>query len=164
MTRVEAVPESSAEARTSVPELVIPPGWARTAAPDHGIIVAARSPATGLSGYAPTLVLDAEPVDVDLGRWQLGTAEELAAALEYFEIEESDLFDLFGEPVGYRMYSFFRNGQDLLTEQWCWLVDGVGYTMSGTAARVDYLDVTDLFEQVAESFRVPPVARGQRSA
>ncbi|MCW2768222.1 MAG: hypothetical protein JWO11_4181 [Nocardioides sp.] len=40
---------------------------------------------------------------------------------------------------------------DLVSEQWAWLVDGRGITLTGTVARVDYPAYCDLFEAVAET-------------
>jgi hypothetical protein len=102
------------------------------------------------------LVLDGGPVDADLASWQ---AERLAMLHDDhpgLEVEDEDEFEVGGATACYRMLGWTDAGRDLLSEQWCWLVDGVGYTLTATVDRVDYADFTDLFEEVASSF-VPPV-------
>jgi hypothetical protein len=55
----------------------------------------------------------------------------------------------------------FRTGEhEVVSEQWCWLIQGVGFTLTGTVAREDYADYTDLFEDVAGTFSVRRQAPG----
>jgi len=39
----------------------------------------------------------------------------------------------------------------VVSDQWAWLVDGVGVTLTCTVAREDYADYYDVFEAVAET-------------
>ena len=48
---------------------------------------------------------------------------------------------------------------DVVTEQWAWLVDGAGVTLTASVARADYADYADLFEEVAAT--LAPLVRSQ---
>ncbi len=134
--------------------LELPAGWRESTDPDHGILVCARAATTQSSGFVPTVVLDTEPVDVPLDRWQRVSRAQLASLVEDFDEEDSADFRLGGEEVHYRRIAFRSQDHDLLCEQWCWLINGVGFTLSATVARQDFADYADLFENVAASFSV----------
>jgi hypothetical protein len=138
----------------------VPPRWRRSADPDLGIVVAARAPVTPASGFAPNLVLDAEPVDGSFDRWQESAATELSSIVEEYGEEDSDAYLLGDEQVRYRRMSFRTGEHEVVSEQWCWLIQGVGFTLTGTVAREDYADYTDLFEDVAGTFSVRRQAPG----
>ena len=44
----------------------------------------------------------------------------------------------------------------MLCDQWAWLGDGLGITLTCSAARQDYLDYCDVFEAVAETVDLLP--------
>ena len=134
--------------------IAVPPGWQHATDLDQGILVAARAPATPPSGFVPTFVLDAEPVEVDLDRWQRRAATHLAELLEGFELEDTDDYHLGDEAVRYCRIAFRTGEHDVVCEQWCWLVQGIGFTLSCTVAREDHAELTDLFEDVATTFSV----------
>lgn len=81
----------------------------------------------------------------------------LAEVLDSFELEDADRFELGEHQVEYRRFAHRVDLVDVLCEQWAWLVDGCGLTLTCSVAREDYLDYCDLFESVAETVE-PDVA------
>ena len=61
-----------------------------------------------------------------------------------------------GEPAAYTRFSHRLGGTDVVCDQWAWLRDGVGVTLTGTVALADYADYADLFEGVAATVRLSP--------
>jgi hypothetical protein len=137
----------------------IPPRWRHCADLDHGVVVTARAPVAPVSGFVPNFVLDAEPVEGSLDAWQERALGHLGGLLEGLDEEDTDDYVLGNELVRYRRMSFSSGDHDVVAEQWCWLIQGVGFTLTGSVAREDYADYTHVFEDVAGTFKV----RGQGS-
>ena len=137
----------------------VPSHWRQSSDLDHGIVMAARAPATPGSGFVPRFVLDAEPVDCSFESWQESALAALGDQLQGFDQEDTDDYQLGHEHARYRRVSFVSSEHNLVSEQWCWLIEGVGLTLTGTVAREDYADFCDLFEDVAGTLAV----RRQRS-
>lgn len=150
------------------PGICLPPRWRRTSDPSRGVVVAARSPEVPGSGVRPELVLRCVPVSDDprsdgpvcddLGAWRDGALAELASRLDDFELEDEDRYELGGHEVAYRRFAHRTALDDLVCDQWAWLVDGRGLTLTCTVAREDYADYCDLFEAIAETFDPARVA------
>ena len=134
------------------PWICLPPRWRRTSDPSRGVVVAARAPEVPGSGVRPELVLRRVPVSDDLDTWRGGAASELATRLDDFELEDEDRFELGGHEVAYRRFAHRAALDDLVCDQWAWLVDGQGLTLTCTVAREDYADYCDVFEAIAETF------------
>ena len=132
----------------------VPSGWRQTSDLDHGIVVAARAPGTPGSGFVPSFVLDAEPVDCSFESWQEKALAALSDLLQRFDDEDTDDYRLGPGLARYRRVSHVSSEHDLVSEQWCWLIDGVGFTLTGTVAREDYADFCELLEDVADTFSV----------
>lgn len=132
----------------------VPPGWRHTSDLEHGIVLSAHAPTAPGSGFAPTVVMDTEPVEAAFVDWRREAAAHLDHVLDGFEIEDDDVYQLGEELVGYRRVSFRGETHDLVSEQWSWLIRGVGFTLSCTVAGEDYADYTDLFEDLAATFSV----------
>lgn len=139
--------------------ICVPVAWRRRADPDRGVLVAARAAVPPASGVAPELVLrcSCAPED-DLGRWRARALSELAGLLADFELEDEDDYDLDGQPVAYRRFAHRLGTADVLCDQWAWLVDGVGLTLTCSVAREDYVEYCDVFESVAGSVSIGPRA------
>jgi hypothetical protein len=90
-------------------------------------------------------------VSADLVTWRAAALAELGRRLDDFEVEDADDYERGGRPVAYRRFAHRVAATDLVSEQWAWLVDGRGITLTGTVARVDYPAYCDLFEAVAET-------------
>ncbi len=136
--------------------IALPRSWRRTSDPERGVLVSARAPRTPASGFRPHVVLRCAPVPETLGAWQEQEMSELAGRLAAFEVEDEDCFDLLGHDVAYHRFAHRRGAVDVLCDQWAWLVDGLGITLTCSVAREDYWDYCDMFEAVAET--VEPAA------
>ena len=138
--------------------VTVPARWHRRADPEHGILVAARSRTVPESGQCPEIVVRCALVDDGLRAWRAEAVNQLADQLHAFALEDDDEFDLGPHPVAYHRFAHRLGSAELLSEQWAWLVEGLGVTLTCTVAREDYLAYCDLFEAVAESVEVMPAA------
>lgn len=138
--------------------VAIPRHWTTRTEPEHGVAVAARARALPPSGFAPEVVLRTAPVTSDLDAWRSDAMTALATQLTDFDVEDSDEFDLGGWPVSYRRFAHRIGATDVVCEQWAWLVEGVGVTLTGSVARTDYADYGDLFEAIAGTVEIAPHA------
>ncbi|WP_340540243.1 hypothetical protein [Nocardioides sp. GXZ039] len=146
---------------STLPDLtiVLPTTWRRRSDPDRGVVVAARSVLLPGSGIRPDLTLRAGPVtEPDAVRWRAQALAELSEALDELAVEDDDRFDLDGYDVLYHRFAHRVGTVDVVCEQWSWLVDGYGVTLTCSAAREDHLDYSDLFEAVAASVELAPKA------
>lgn len=137
----------------------VPKHWATRSDTEHGIVVAARSRELPPSGFAPEIVVRTTLVDApDLTTWRLEALTSMTTQLDAFDLEDEDLFDLADHPAAYRRFSHRLATVDVVCEQWSWLVDAVGVTLTGSVARRDYATYCDLFEEVAATIEVAPPA------
>ncbi|WP_435770272.1 hypothetical protein [Nocardioides sp. SYSU DS0651] len=143
--------------RTSI-NVSLPPRWATRTDPARGIVVAARCRERPPGGFPPELVVRAVPVDSDLLTWRRDALTTMGLQLVRFDLEDEDRFGLGDHEVLYRRFSHHLAGTDLVGEQWSWLVDGVGVTLTATVARSDYPAYCDVFEDVAATVEVVPAA------
>lgn len=135
---------------TQQPTVSVPTSWRRHPDPAPGVVVSARAPALPPSGVRPELTLHSAPVDHDEpARWREEALAELAGLLDDLALEDDDAYDLDGREVVYHRFAHRVGSADVLCDQWSWLVDGVGTTLTCSAARDDYLDYSDVFEAVA---------------
>jgi len=130
----------------------LPLRWRRTTDPVRGVLVSARCPVAGASGVVPTIRLEMTAVTGSLHRWRENDLLATAARRRDFELDDEDDYDLGGRGVAYRRFGYRLDRDELLCEQWAWLVGGVGYTLTCTVGRGDYADFCDVFEAVAETF------------
>ena len=75
-----------------------------------------------------------------------------------FELEDDDEFELLDRTVVYHRFAHRLGVADLLSDQWSWLADGLGVTLTCTVAREDYPDYCDVFEAIAETVSIDPRA------
>jgi len=138
--------------------IAVPPTWRRRCDPDHGVLVAARAKRLPASGVSPDLVLRCSRVDdnEDLTAWRERAMGELADLLVDFALEDDDQFDLLGHDVAYRRFAHRVGTADVLCDQWAWLAEGVGLTLTCSVAREDYPDYCDVFEAIAETVDLLP--------
>ncbi|WP_134740276.1 hypothetical protein [Nocardioides sp. 503] len=139
-------------------EIALPPTWRRRRDPDHGVLVAARAAALPASGVRPELTLTCVSVEQPLEEWRAEAMRELAARLDDFDLEDEDVYDLFGHDVAYRRFAYRLGAADLLCDQWAWRTGSVGVTLTCSVAREDYWDYCDVFEAIAETVDVSPLA------
>lgn len=135
-------------------DVAVPPQWRRRSDPDRGVLLSARSPFLPDSGVRPEIVVRYAAVDEPLDRWRTGAMRDLARRLVDFALEDDDEVALGEHDVAYRRFAHRSGTVDVLCDQWAWLVEGLGITLTAACARVDYPDYCDLFETVAETLEV----------
>lgn len=140
--------------------VAVPRHWATRKDPEHGIVVAARARAVPASGFAPEIVLRTVPVEADLAAWRDDAMAALAHQLDHFDVEDTDEYDLGIQPVSYRRFGHRLGTVDVVCDQWAWVVDGIGLTLTGSVARSEYADYCDLFEDVAATVEISGAAPG----
>ena len=95
-------------------------------------------------------------VDDDLTGWRESAMGELADRLVDFALEDDDEYDLVGQPVAYRRFAHRLGTADVVCDQWAWLAEGVGVTLTCSVAREEYADYCDVFETIAETVDLLP--------
>lgn len=134
--------------------VTLPDRWHRRERPAHGIVAAARPRTVPASGHCPEIVVACTPVADDLRTWRDEAVAALAAQLPDFALEEADEYALGDHVVAYRLFAHRFGTVDVLSEQWAWLVDGLGVTLTCSVAREDYPVLCELFEAVAGTVEV----------
>ena len=135
--------------------VVMPPRWVRV----RGEYLA---PGVHGSGLAPRLEHRAQAFGGSLDDWRLRVAAADAARRD-LDVEDDDCFEVAGHGCVYRRFGHTVAGVPALTDQWLWVVEGVGHQLIGTVASVEYEEYCDVFESVAETFD-PDADRRSRSA
>lgn len=128
----------------------------------HGIVLAARPRAAPPSGVSPEIVLRCAPVDVERATWRGQALLDLRAQLVDFALEDADEYELGDHRVTYCRFAHRLGATDVLCDQWAWLVDSLGVTLTCSVARTDYLRYCDLFEDVAATVDILPRRRPDR--
>jgi len=136
--------------------LTVPRSWHTRRDLGHGVILAARPRSVPPSGVSPEIALRCATVDVGLAPWRGQAVLDLRAQLVDFALEDADDFDLGDHRVAYVRFAHRFGAADVVCDQWAWLVDGLGVTLSCSVAREDYLTYCDLFEEVAATVDVLP--------
>jgi hypothetical protein len=139
-------------------DITLPKRWRRRADPGRGIVLDARAVLVPASGVPPAATVRCALVDTALATWRRRALAELGRRLVDFELEDDDEFDLLGAPVAYHRFAHRLGAADVLSDQWAWLSEGVGVTLTCSGARVDYPDWCDVFEAIAETVRIGPRA------
>lgn len=136
--------------------IAVPPTWRRRSDPDHGVLVAARATQLPASGVRPELVLRYCRAGDDLTRWREEAMSELADRLVDFAVEDDDEYDLHGHQVAYRRFAHRLGVADVICDQWAWVAEGVGVTLTCSVAREEYADYCDVFEAIAQTVDLLP--------
>ena len=132
--------------------LQLPAHWRRRSDPTRGILVAARAPTLPPSGRRPAVSLRCcVAVEDDLLSWRESAITEIADRTECFSLEEANEVDLFGHHVAYRRFAYRDDPHDVLCDQWAWLHQALGITLTCSAARAEHADFREIFEAIARS-------------
>jgi hypothetical protein len=148
----------------------LPPGWQIRMHPDTGVVARARPRDRAGDAVPPEVVVRHQPVDDDLLTWRQEALAALAGQLTGFEVEDQDTYDLGRHRVHYHRFGHRLGTVELISDQWAWLVEGWGVTLTGTVAREEYAAYCDAFEDMALTVEVLPPggarspAPGRRSA
>ena len=86
--------------------IALPARWRRSAAPDRGVLVAARSARPGASGIVPLIRLEVLAVTGSLHTWRERDLAALAARRTDFELDDEDDYELDGRAVAYRRFAY----------------------------------------------------------
>lgn len=132
--------------------ITLPRGWRPATSPEQGVLLAALAPYAGSHDVVPSLRLTLEPVTTPTEEWHAECAEELPTRFSGFALDDEDTYEIGLHEARYRRFSHRRAGHDLVSEQWAWVVDGLGFLLSTTVAREDYLHYFEVFEAVADTF------------
>jgi hypothetical protein len=152
-------PAVHAAVMTNDSAIILPPRWRCTSDPERGVVVVARQASVPPSGVPPEVVLCRTRVDGPLASWRSQALDGLAERLDGFDLEDEDDIELDGRDVAYRRFAHRVGLAALVSDQWAWLADGVGVTLTCTVAREDYAYYCDVFEAVAETVDPERVAR-----
>jgi hypothetical protein len=139
-------------------EICLPTSWRRRLPAAHGVLLSARATVLPASGVPPEATVRCVAVDTDLRSWRVAATDELAERLVDFELEDVDEFELQGRAVVYQRFAHRLGAADVLSDQWAWLADGLGVTLTCSVARADYADFCDVFEAIAETISIDPQA------
>jgi hypothetical protein len=112
------------------------------------VLVSARAPTAPASGFRPEVVLRCDAADLG----------DLAAGLDDFALEDEDAFDLMGHDVAYTRFAHRVGSVDVLCDQWVWQVRSLSVRLTCSVAREDYWDWCDVFEAIAETVDIRPMA------
>ena len=134
----------------------MPPRWVRVRGGGYA------APGVHGSGLAPRLEHRSEPFAGSLDAWRLQVSGADAARAD-LDLEDDDRFEVAGHDTVYRRFGRTVGRVPVLTDQWLWVVDGIGHQLVGTVAAAEYEDYCDVFESVAETFD-PHADRQSRSA
>ncbi len=136
--------------------LTVPRTWHARRNLPHGVVLAARPRSTPATGVSPEIVLRCSTVDTSLSAWRGQALLDLRGQLTDFALEDADEYDLGDHRVTYHRFAHRFGSADVLCDQWAWLVDGLGVTLTCSVAREDYLAYCDLFENIAATVDVVP--------
>lgn len=136
----------------------LPATWRRRSSPAHGVVISARSTVLPASGVPPEATVRCAAVDTELHTWRTVAIADLSERLVDFEVEDDDEFELLGRTVVYHRFAHRLGAADVLSDQWSWLADGLGVTLTCSVAREDYPDYCDVFEAIAETLSIDPQA------
>ena len=135
--------------------LPLPRIWELTEDPQPGVALTAVEPQGELAFRANLVVTvdDLEP-DTDLEAWQDDCEAMMPDVLSGYQLLDRELSTDGTHPVLRRLAHHDGNGTASITmEQWALLVDGRGYTVTGSVATGGYADVTDMFTEIASRLR-----------
>jgi hypothetical protein len=154
--------------------LAVPARWRCRGALDRGVLLSAVAPTTvppgsgptwmtapgmtaagiAAAGILPTLRLVVTPVRVAAADWVAEELAELTARLGALVVDHEESPDLGGTETFHHRVHHLRRGTAALTEQWGWLVGGLGFTLTASAAAEDHDALAEVFAAVAASFAV----------
>ena len=146
----------------------LPPGWQTRTDPATGVVARARprrhAPAGVPPSIPPEVVVRSTPVDGDLVAWRAEALRALADQLTDFELEDEDDYDLGPHHVRYHRFGHRLGTAAPISEQWAWLVEGLGVTLTCTVVREEYAGYCELFEEVASTVRLKAATRSRATA
>jgi hypothetical protein len=133
-------------------EIPVPAGWERTENQDGCALVAVEPPRAEPHIRA-SLVVTIEPLRDDFEERSLAALRE---SLNRLRVIDDDRVEIGGRPAR-RVLSHYvhREYGGVCLEQWLLAQEGFGYVVSCTTAALEYDDLWDLTNAIAEGLQVP---------
>jgi hypothetical protein len=133
-------------------EIPVPAGWERTEDEDGCALVAVEPPRVEPHLRA-SVVVTIEPLPDDFEERSLAALRE---SLNRLRVIDDDRVEIGGRPAR-RVLSHYVHRQfgGVCLEQWLLAHEGLGYVVSCSTAALEYDDLWDLMNAVAEGLRVP---------
>jgi hypothetical protein len=133
-------------------EIPVPAGWERTENTDGCALVAVEPPRAEPHMRA-SLVVTIEPLRADFEERSLAALRE---SLNRLRVIDDDRVEIGGRPAR-RVLSHYvhRVYGGACLEQWLLAHEGFGYVVSCTTAALEYDDLWDVTNAIAEGLRVP---------
>jgi hypothetical protein len=137
-------------------EIPIPAGWDRTEDEEGCALVAVEPPRDEPHLRANVVVTIEVLGDEDPATWSDRSLAALGDALNRLRVIDDDRVELGGRPAR-RVLSHYvhRVFGGVCLEQWLLAQDRLGYVVSCSTAALEYDDLWDLTNAVAEGLRVP---------
>lgn len=139
-----------------MPSLTTPDGWepASEQVPGTDLVVLEPVDPAAPDRFRANLVLSQMPNGpIGFADWQTGTDELLAQMLERYAVLDLERRDIEGYEGGRRLaHHAGPGGEALVLEQWFFLVDGVGHTLSATVGAERYDELADVLASAAETW------------
>lgn len=138
----------------------LPEDWER-AEDARGVALIAVEPDRGPWFRANAVVtIDRLTAPADLASWQDGSLALMREALAEFRLLDVEDTEIAGQPAR-RTLAHHRVETELTVnavtlEQWALVVGHLGYTVSTSAASLEYHDLADRFAEMAHQFRPDP--------
>lgn len=132
--------------------LLVPRDWSCVTDPAPHVVVSLTPRWCPASGYLPWLTVTRTPT-----RDRSPTADAVTEALGLADawIEDEDAYDTDFGRCSYLRVGFTEDDVPLVAEIWSWDGNGELWTLTACLARDDLPDFTDVFDEVAETFRPP---------
>jgi hypothetical protein len=133
-------------------EIPVPAGWERTEDAEGCALVAVEPPRVEPHLRA-SVVVTIEPLPDDFEERSLAALRE---SLNRLRVIDDDRVEIGGRPAR-RVLSHYVHRQfgGVCLEQWLLAHEGLGYVVSCSTAALEYDDLWDLMNAVAEGLRVP---------
>jgi hypothetical protein len=137
-------------------EIPIPAGWERTEDEEGCALVAVEPPREEPHLRASVVVTIEVLGEVDPGAWPDRSLAAVRESLNRLRAIDDDRVELDGRPAR-RVLSHYvhRRFGGVNLEQWLLASGGLGYVVSCSVAALEYDDLWDLTNAVAEGLRVP---------
>lgn len=137
-----------------------PDGWEVVSPEEPGgaaLVLAAVEPAGAEQQFRANLVLSAVPnAGVGYDDWQGASELLLGQQLRDYWLLDREELRAGERPLGRRLAHYTAdNGDALVLEQWCAVVDDVGITLTATVDALRYPDVAAQIDECGASLRLP---------
>ncbi|MBJ7610075.1 MAG: hypothetical protein JF887_11695 [Candidatus Dormibacteraeota bacterium] len=135
----------------------LPADWERAEDVQAGLALIAVEPERAGGGFRANLVVTIEPLaaGTDLDGWQASADQELIAALSGYLLLDRERLDRDGRGVIRRLAHHVREDTGSITmEQWTTVDGEQGFTLTASAATLEYDGLAEAFAGIADGFHL----------